>query len=120
VFGRELYLPCDLLFGVPPDKEQPIINHVVELVNQLHNIHNYACQHLKLVTDQMKTLMTAWPAALATGRAIKCGRITQITQKGSHKNFKPYGMPMKVTGINVVTDRIQWNPRTKTIVVHLD
>jgi hypothetical protein len=23
VFGRELRLPCDLLFGVPPDKENP-------------------------------------------------------------------------------------------------
>jgi hypothetical protein len=21
VFGRELYLPCDLLFGTPPDKK---------------------------------------------------------------------------------------------------
>jgi hypothetical protein len=27
VFGRELPLPCDLLFGVPPDKEIPTSNY---------------------------------------------------------------------------------------------
>jgi hypothetical protein len=27
VFGRELRLPCDLLFGVPPDKERPTTDY---------------------------------------------------------------------------------------------
>jgi hypothetical protein len=68
----------------------------------------------------MKTLMTTWPTAWVTRRVIKCGCIAQITQKGSRPNFKPLGMSRKVTRINVVTYRIQWNPRTNTIVVHLD
>jgi hypothetical protein len=41
VFRRELRLPCDLLFGAPPDKEQPTIDHVADLVENLHDIHNY-------------------------------------------------------------------------------
>jgi hypothetical protein len=55
VFGREHQLPCELLFRAPPDKEKPTIDHVADLVDNLHNIHNYAHQHLKLVIDQMET-----------------------------------------------------------------
>ena len=27
VFGRELRLPCDLMFGAPPDKEQSVTDN---------------------------------------------------------------------------------------------
>jgi hypothetical protein len=55
VFRRELWLPCDLLFGSPPDKEQPTIDHAANLLDHLHDIHSYAHQHLKLASDRMKT-----------------------------------------------------------------
>jgi hypothetical protein len=55
VFGRELRLPCDLLFGTPLEKEQPTIDHEANLVDHLHDIHNCAYQHLKLASDSMKT-----------------------------------------------------------------
>jgi hypothetical protein len=55
VFGRGLRLPCNLLFGVTPDKETPTTDYVADLMYHLHNIHNYACQHLKLASDRMKT-----------------------------------------------------------------
>jgi hypothetical protein len=55
VFGRELQLPCDLLFGVPPDKEWPTTDYATELVDQLYDIDNYARQNLKLASDRMKT-----------------------------------------------------------------
>jgi hypothetical protein len=55
VFGRELRLPCDLLFGAPPGKERPTTDHAADSVDHLHDIHNYACQHLKLASDRMKT-----------------------------------------------------------------
>jgi hypothetical protein len=42
VFGRELRLPDDILFGAPPDKERPTIDHAATLVDHLHTIHNYA------------------------------------------------------------------------------
>jgi hypothetical protein len=53
MFGRELRLPCDLLFGVPPDKEQPTTHPTADLVGQLRDIQNYARQHLKLASDRM-------------------------------------------------------------------
>jgi hypothetical protein len=37
-----------MLFGASPEKEQPTIDHAANLVDHLHNIHNYAHQQLKL------------------------------------------------------------------------
>ncbi|PNF19670.1 hypothetical protein B7P43_G16062 [Cryptotermes secundus] len=54
VFGRELRLPCDLLFGVLPDKELPTTEYTADLVDHLHDIHNYA-RHLKLASDRMNS-----------------------------------------------------------------
>jgi hypothetical protein len=55
VFGRELRLPCDLLFGAPPDKERHTTDHAADLVDHLHDTHDYARQHLKLASGRMKT-----------------------------------------------------------------
>jgi hypothetical protein len=55
VLGRELWLPCNLLFGAIPDKEWPKMDHTTNLLDYLHDIYSYACQHLKMATDQMKT-----------------------------------------------------------------
>jgi hypothetical protein len=55
VFGQEVRLPCDLLFGESPDKERPTIDYEANLVDHLLNIHNYARQHLRLASDWMKT-----------------------------------------------------------------
>jgi hypothetical protein len=32
VFGRERRLPCDLMFGSPPDKEQTVTDYAADLV----------------------------------------------------------------------------------------
>jgi hypothetical protein len=55
VFWRELWLPCDLRFGVPPDRERPTTDHAVDLVDHLQDIHHYAQKHLNLASDRMKT-----------------------------------------------------------------
>jgi hypothetical protein len=54
MFGRELRLPCDLLFGVPPDKEMPTTDYATDLVDHLHDIHNYVRQQMKLASDLLK------------------------------------------------------------------
>jgi hypothetical protein len=55
VFGREFRLPCDLLFCGPIDKKRPTIDHAANLVDHLHDTHNYDRQHLKLASDRIKT-----------------------------------------------------------------
>jgi hypothetical protein len=41
VSGRDVCLSCDLLFGAPPNKEQPSTDQSVDLMDWLHVIHNY-------------------------------------------------------------------------------
>jgi hypothetical protein len=54
MLGRVLRLLYGLLFGTPPGKEQPTTNHVANLVDRLHDIHNYTRRRPKLPTDQIK------------------------------------------------------------------
>jgi hypothetical protein len=54
VFVGELRLSCNLLFGVPPDKERSTTDYAAELVDQLYDIHNCPT-NLKLASDRMKT-----------------------------------------------------------------
>jgi hypothetical protein len=43
-----------VLFGAPPDREQPTTDHVADLVDRIHDIHEYARKHLKLASGRMK------------------------------------------------------------------
>jgi hypothetical protein len=46
VVERELRLPCDLLFGAVPDKEQSATDYVADLVDRLSDIHHSTRQYL--------------------------------------------------------------------------
>jgi hypothetical protein len=54
VFRREPCLPCGLLFRASSFKEQPTVDHAAELMDQLHNIYHYTCQHLKLASGRLE------------------------------------------------------------------
>jgi hypothetical protein len=47
VFGRELRLPCDLMFGAHPEKEKSTSDYVADPVVYVHDIHRYAHRYLK-------------------------------------------------------------------------
>jgi hypothetical protein len=95
VFGRELRLHCDLLFGATPDKERPTIDHAANLVDHLRDIHNYARQHLKLASDRMNTLYDRLPTARATRRATKYGSIAQTATSRNRPSSNPRGRARK-------------------------
>jgi hypothetical protein len=122
MFGRELRLPCDLLFGVPPDKELPTTDYATDLVDHLHDIHNYARQHLKLASDRMKTRYDklAKSAGYHEGNRVWLYRPTRTKGK-SPKLQSSWDGPYKiVTRINDVVYRIQGNSRSRMMVVQLD
>jgi hypothetical protein len=54
VFERELSPPCDLLFVAFPDKEKSTTDYETDLVEELHDIHHYAPQYLKMASEGMK------------------------------------------------------------------
>jgi hypothetical protein len=113
MFGRELPLPCDLLFGLPPDKELPATDYATDT-------HNYARQHMKLASDRMKTRYDKLAnfAGYHEGDRVWLYRPTRTKGK-SPKLQSSWDGPYKVvTRINAVY-KIQRNPRSR-MVVHLD
>jgi hypothetical protein len=55
IFGRELCLPCDVLFGAFPNKKKSVTDNMADLVDLLHDIHHhFARQYLKVASDRMK------------------------------------------------------------------
>jgi hypothetical protein len=122
VFRQEFRLPCVLLFGALPDKERPTTNQVADLVDHLHDIHNYAPQHLKLASDWMKT----WYDKLASSAGYhECNRVWlyhPTRTKGKSPTLQSWweGPYRVVTRINDVVYRIRRNPTMRMMVLHLE
>jgi hypothetical protein len=122
VFGRELRLPCDLLFGAPPIKERLTIDHATTLVDPLHDIHSYARQLLRPAGDRMKTRYDrlANCAGYHEGDKVWLYRSTSTKVKLPKLQSSWEGPYKVVTQINDVVCRIQRNPTSRLMVVHLD
>jgi len=54
LFGRELRLPCDVVFGSPKEQNTNIENYVDEWQKRLLNIHGLVREILNLASDKMK------------------------------------------------------------------
>ncbi|PNF24989.1 hypothetical protein B7P43_G08361 [Cryptotermes secundus] len=91
VFGRELRLPCDLLFGAPPDKEQPNTDYAADLVDNLHDIHNYARKNLKLASDRMKTRYDKLANSAGYDEGDRVWLYRPTRRKGNRRNYKHHG-----------------------------
>ncbi|KFM64846.1 Retrotransposable element Tf2 protein type 2, partial [Stegodyphus mimosarum] len=55
LFGRDLRLPCDLLFGRPPDAPSSPEEYIQDLQEQFEVMHNVARERVNLATEKMKT-----------------------------------------------------------------
>jgi hypothetical protein len=122
VFGMELHLPCDLMFGAPPDKEQATTDYTADLIERLDDIDHFARQHLKVASDRMKARydQLANSAGYQEGDRVWLYRPTRKRRR-SPKLQTCWECPYNIiTRINDVIYRIQRHSRTKMMVVHLD
>ena len=55
VFGREIRLPGDLMFGSPETQSQEPKNYSSQLENQLREMNRLVRGRLKIASDKMKT-----------------------------------------------------------------
>jgi hypothetical protein len=121
VFGRELRLPCDLMFGAPPGKEQSVTGYTADLVEQIHDIHHFDRQNLKVASDRMKARYDQ----LANSAGFKAGERVWLYRPNRKKGKSPKlqtcleGPYNIITRINDVVYRIQRHPRAKMMVVHM-
>ena len=122
VFGRELRLPCDLMFEAPPDKEQSVTDYAADLAERLRDTHNFARQHLKVASDRMKARYDQLANSAGFQEGDRVWLYRPIRKRGKSPKLQtswegPYTI---ITRINDVVYRVQRHPRTKMMVVHLD
>jgi hypothetical protein len=122
VFGRELRLPCDLMFGAPPDREQSVTDYAADLVERLHDAHHFARQHLEVASDRMKTRYDQLANSAGFQEGDRVWLYRPIRKRGKSPKLQtcwegPYTV---ITRINDVVYRIQRRSRAKMMVVHLD
>jgi hypothetical protein len=122
MFGREPRLPCDLLFGTPPYKERPTLDHAADLVDSLHEIHDFAWQHMNLARDRMKTRYDclAKCAGYQEGNQAWLHRPTRTKERSPKLQSLWEGPYSEDIRANDVVYGIQRKASTKLMVVHLD
>ncbi|XP_063907405.1 uncharacterized protein K02A2.6-like [Zophobas morio] len=55
LFGKELRLPCDLVFGLPSEEPMEVRDYVDEQKEKLINVHELVRGRIKIASDRMKT-----------------------------------------------------------------
>lgn len=122
VFGRELRLPSDLLFGSPYRKNEEVNDYAENLRQRLTNVHEQVRIKMKIESDRMKARYDI----RASGKTFEEGDEVWLYNPTRKKGLSPklqqsWEGPYKVIKrINDVVYRIQRSPKTKMKVVHLD
>ncbi|GFV20478.1 retrovirus-related Pol polyprotein from transposon 412 [Trichonephila clavipes] len=84
-FGRDLRLPCDLLFGRPPDTPSSPEEYVQNLQARFEDVHNLARERINLRTEKMKTRYDT----KATGHQFKEGDKVWFYNPTRRKGLSP-------------------------------
>ncbi|GFX76589.1 retrovirus-related Pol polyprotein from transposon 412 [Trichonephila clavipes] len=85
LFGRDLRLPCDLLFGRPPDTPSSPEEYVQNLQARFEDVHNLARERIDLRTEKMKTRYDT----KATGHQFKEGDKVWFYNPTRRKGLSP-------------------------------
>lgn len=122
MFGRELNLPLDLLYGRPPEPERPakMDNYVQELEEKLEDIHKFTRARVKMASDRMKQRYD-----VGTARKIfESGDLVWLYNPQRKKGISPKlasdweGPYEVVKRINELLYRVKRSSRGKSRLVH--
>jgi Integrase zinc binding domain/Integrase core domain len=121
LFGREIRLPCDLLFGKAPDAPTTPGSYTSDLRHRLWYIHQEVRQSLKLASDRMKMRYDV----NANDQSFTPGQKVWLYNPHRKKGLSPKlqrdweGPYVVVKKINDLVYRIRKHPNGKCRVVHL-
>jgi hypothetical protein len=98
------------------------MDNAANLVDHLHDIHNYARQHLKLVSDRMETRYNRLANCVGYHEGGEVWFYRPSRKKGKSPKLKSSweGLYKVVIWTNDVVYRTQHNPRSRMMVVHQD
>lgn len=122
LFGHNLRLPCDLLFGRPPDAPSSPEEYVEDLQARFEAVHNFARERISVATEKMKTRYDT----KATGPQFHEGDKVWLWNPKRQKGLSPklqshWDGPYTVLNrLNDVVVRIRKSPNSKPRVVHYD
>ena len=121
MLGRDLRLPIDLLFGRPDQEPSSSISAYGEsLEARLEQIHEFARDHLRLISDRMKERYDSTAEVTLLQRGDPVWLYNPQRKKGvTPKLMRPWQGPyVVIKRINDVVYRVQLGPKTKPKVVH--
>ncbi|GFT74516.1 retrovirus-related Pol polyprotein from transposon 412 [Trichonephila clavipes] len=122
LFGRDLRLPCDLLFGRPPDTPSSPEEYVQNLQARFEDVHHLTRERINLRTEKMKTRYDT----KATGHQFKEGDKVWFYNPTRRKGLSPklqshWDGPYTILKIiNDVVIRIRKSTNSKPRVIHYD
>ena len=122
MFGREVNLPVDLLFGRPPGSKETetVDHHVDQLKTRMENVHKFARTRIRIASDRMKRRYDVG----STTEKFQCVDAVWFYNLQRKKGLSPKlstdweGPYLVVKQINDLLYRIQKSPRGKSRVVH--
>lgn len=122
IFGRNIRLPCDILFGVKPEAEQCLTDYVVCLEKKMADIHNSARSSLKINSNNMKARYDKKSNSSGFQPNEQVWLFNPSRKKGTCSKLTPkWEGPYKIVDrINDVVYRIQKSVKHKFKIVHLD
>ena len=122
LFGRELRLPCDLLFGCPPDTPSSPEDYVQDLQTRLEDVHEFARGRINIATEKMKTRYDTRATEHEFQEGDKVWFWNPVRRKGlSPKLQSSWEGPYTVLKrLNDVVVRIRKSSNTRPRVVHYD
>jgi hypothetical protein len=121
VFGRDLRLPCDLMFGAPPVKGQSMMVYAADLAERLRDTHNFARQHLESGQRQNEGPLRPTGQLGRFPRRRQCVYILPHTEEWEvHQGTDMHeGFLYRLHPHQRCCDRVQRNLRAMMMVVRL-
>jgi hypothetical protein len=122
MFGRELNLPVDLLYGRPsvPELPEKMGDYFEKLREKLEDIHQFAQVRLRMASDRMKRCYDVG----STKKVFECGDAVWLYNPQRKKGISPKlardwdGPYVVVKRINDLLYRVRKSANSKSRVVH--
>ena len=123
MFGREVFVPIDLIFGKPWRQEpKPVHEYVDNLTNRMEKVHEVVRDRLTKAADRQKRRYDL----CCTSVKFKVGEGVLLHNNGKYKGRSQklqnkWDVPYTITKcISDILYRIQEGPKTKAKVVHIN